>query len=206
VPITYPLSLPTTIGMNQITLYADNADAMSESPFSFSQQVFKHPGERWRASVSVAPSKKEFSEPWVAFLLSLRGRSGTFLLGDPARKQVMGTATSNPLVNGANQTGSSLIIDGGSLSQSTFLKAGDYIQLGTGLNSRLFKVLADVATNGSGQATIDVWPRIRTAPADNAAVIISNTVGLFRLSSGISSWQIDAMSTYGITFDCVEVI
>jgi hypothetical protein len=109
-------------------------------------------------------------------------------------------------VNGANQIGNSINIDGASPNETAFLKAGDYVQIGTGLSSRLLKVLADVSTNSLGQATIDVWPRIRTAPADNSSLFVENTVGLFRLASGIASWQIDETSTYGITFDCVEVI
>lgn len=192
--ITYPLSTPTSIGLNQVILYAENADAMSESGFTFSSQVFKHPGERWRASVSVAPCKKEFAEPWVAFLLSLRGRSGTFLLGDPARTSPLGTATSATLTGSAGSSSPTITMSG-------TLLAGDYIQLGTGADATLHKVLVD----RSGTGTLEIWPRLRKARS-SAAVTLTSARGHFRLSSGVSSWQIDEVSSYGITFDCVEVV
>jgi hypothetical protein len=192
--ITYPVSVPTSIGLNQVTFYADNADAMTESPFSYSSQVFKHTGERWRASVSVAPFKKELSEPWVAFLLSLRGRSGTFLLGDPARTTPQGTATSATLTGVAGSSSPTITMTGS-------LLAGDYIQLGSGSDTTLHKVLV----NRSGTGVVEIWPRLRKNRT-SVAVVITNTRGLFRLSSGVASWGINEMSTYGITFDCVEAL
>jgi hypothetical protein len=70
----------------------------------------------------------------------------------------------------------------------------------------LHKVLADVNTNGSGQATLLLWPHIRTAPADNATVIVTNTVGRWRLASNESSWSVNEASIYGISFSAMEAI
>lgn len=207
--ISYPLSTPTNIGIANIIFSAENATAISQSPFTFAQQVVKHQGERWRASVSLPPMKRVDAENWVAFLLSLRGQYGTFLLGDPnctAPRGSAATAAGTPLVMGANQTGQDLIIDGLPLSVTGYLLAGDYIQLGSSGTSSLHKVLTQVDTNGSGQATLTLWPSITTAPADNAVVTVSNTKGLFRLSSNVASWEINNISSYGITFDCVEAI
>jgi hypothetical protein len=141
--------------------------------------------------------------------LSLKGQYGTFLLGDPNCKTPQGSARTTlgtPLVNGAGQTGETLSIDGLPLSVAGYLKAGDYLQLGSSTTAKLFKVLSDVNTNGSGQANIDLWPSIKTAPADNATVTLSNTVGNFRLSGNTQQWQINDISSYGITFDCVEAL
>ncbi len=82
--IVYPLAMPTdVIGISEIELRAENAVGITQSPFTFRQQVFRYPGQRWTASVSIAPVNREFGEPWVAFLLALNGQAGTFLLGDP---------------------------------------------------------------------------------------------------------------------------
>lgn len=386
--ITYPLTLPTSIGIANITLYANNAVAISQSPFTFQQQIIQHAGQRWTASVSIPPVRRDLAEPWNAFLLALKGPVGTFLLGDPNAKAPGGTALASkknilfyteqfdnaawtksrttvnanagvapdgvtsadqlvettgvgtheitdvvtcspstpyvwsayikqvvggtqrirlraadnvgfrndvvfnfntnqlvtpsstkgfesvgngwyriwcigttdasastvtltvaqfqgdtstlsytgdgvssvllwgaqveagtamtsyqpiadaygPFVNGAGQTGNSLAIDGASPNESSYLKAGDYIQLGTGATARLHKVLSDVVTNDAGQATIDIWPDLRSSPTDGSAVIISNTVGRFRLSSNQQSFSIDSASIYGISFDCVEAL
>jgi hypothetical protein len=114
--------------------------------------------------------------------------------------------TYGPFVDGAGQTGGELVIDGASPSESSYLKAGDYIQIGTGSSTNLYKVLSDVSTNESGQATIDIWPNLRSSPADNAPVVVANTVGRFRLKESVTQWSINEISSYGITFDCVEAL
>ena len=383
--ITYPLSTPTSIGIETIELRAVNAVATSQSPFTFKQQIVSHQGQMWQAAISIPSVRRDLAEDWNAFLLSLRGPIGTFLLGDPNSATPRGSALSfkknlltfteqfdnaawskqratvttnastapdgnttadklvettdtglhavfgfdipasdtltysisvyakaaernfvrlrlgdagfiddlvvdltdgsilnpapnalvdsvgngwfrisfsdspsdgqtaiswsvqvmedassvdytgdgtsgiyiwgaqleegsvateyqpianayGPFVNGASQTGDELNIDGASPDEDAYLKAGDYIQLGSGSSSTLHKVLADVSTNSAGEATIDIWPSIRTAPADNATVTIENCKGVFRLAQNVSSWSINNASTYGISFEAVEVI
>lgn len=111
-----------------------------------------------------------------------------------------------PFVNGAGQTGSSLNIDGASPDETGYLLPGDYIQLGSGSTATLHKVLTSVDTNENGEATIDIWPGIRTAPADNASVIVSNTVGRWRLATNESEWSINEAAIYGISFSAMEAI
>lgn len=386
--ISYPLSLPTSIGIANITLTANNAVAISESPFTYQQQIVAHPGQRWSATVSVPPLRREYVEPWVAMLLSLKGQVGTFLLGDPngatprgsalsfrknllsyteqfdnagwsksrttvtpnvaiapdglttadklvetvdngthaileaisspaettytwsvylkaagrnfarvrlgdddpvssfiedaiinlstgelvstgpeisvtsadngwwrisvtgttkpattavttqvliyldettsvytgdgtsgifiwgAQLELGSTATDyqpiadsyGPFVKGAGQTGGTLLVDGTSPDEAGYLLAGDYIQLGSGATATLHKVLQDVDTNEAGEATLEIWPNIRTAPDDNAAVTLTNTVGRFRLATNQQSWSINESSAYGLSFDCVEAL
>ena len=67
-------------------------------------------------------------------------------------------------------------------------------------------MLADADSNGSGEVSLDIWPYIRTAPADNASVILTNTVGRFRLASNEQNWNINEASIFGITFGGMEVI
>lgn len=211
--ITYPLSLPTTIGVANITFTAENAMAISESPFTFNQQVLYHPGQRWKASISLPPIKRQDAEDWIAFLLSMKVNPGlsvpSFLLGDPNGATPRGSAATTPgtpLVNGANQTGNTLAIDGLPINTTNYLRAGDYIQLGSGATATLHKVLTQTDSNASGQATVDIWPSLRSSPADNATVTVSGCKGRFRLSNSVQQWQINEISSYGITFDCVEVL
>lgn len=208
-PITYPLSIPTTIGVGNITLRAVNISSVSESPFTFTQQVFKHPGERWEASVSIPAAKADVSEDWVTFLVSLKGRVGTFLMGDPNRKTARGSASTTPgtpLINGSGQVGDTVAIDGLPVSATGYLLKGDYIQIAIGANATLHKVLSQVNSNALGQATLDIWPGIRTARADNVFVGVANTVGNFRLASTYHEWNIDNESKYSISFEAVEAI
>jgi hypothetical protein len=215
--ITYPLSLPTSIGIAEVELRANSVTGVSVSPFTFASQVQRHQGQRWEASISIPPVRKDLAEPWVAFFLKLQTHNngtsdevGTFLLGDPNMATPQGSAASTPgtpLVNGALSTGDyEIAIDGLPASTTNYLKAGDYIQLGTAGTSTLYKVLDDVDSNASGEATVTVWPSVRRTVANDEAVVVSNAKGKFRLASNISSWSINNSSVYGISFDAVEVI
>lgn len=205
-PISYPLSLPTNKGLAKIRLTANNVVGVSQSPFTAKQQVYKYTGQFWEAEINLPPMKRADAEYWISFLLKLNGQYGTFLLGDPNGTTARGVATGTPLVNGGSQTGNELITDGWTNSVTGILKAGDYIQLGTGSTSQLYKVLDDVNSNGSGQATLTLWPDLRSAPSDNATITVSNTKGLFRLSSNQQAWDINEATFYGMTFAAREAL
>ena len=70
----------------------------------------------------------------------------------------------------------------------------------------MFKVLQDVDTDTSGQATVDVWPNVRTSIADNAPVTVQSAKGLFRLPSNEQAWSVSEASVYGITFGAMEAL
>jgi hypothetical protein len=203
--ITYPLSLPNA-NIAKVRMVANDIVGVSQSPFTAAQQVYRYTGQFWEADITLPPMKRADAEYWISFLMKLNGPYGTFLLGDPNGQTARGVATGTPLVNGAGQTGNELITDGWTNSTTGILKAGDYIQIGTGLTSRLYKVLDDVNSNGSGAATLTIWPDLRTAPADNATITVANPKGLFRLNSAQTTWDINEASIYGMTFGAREAL
>ena len=204
--ITYPLTSPTHVKPSNITFRAVNTVGITQSPFTYAQQAVAHSGQRWECDVTLPQMSRADAEQWIAFLVSLRGQFGTFTLGDPTGASPRGSAGGTPLVNGASQTGGTLNIDGCTASQTGWLKAGDYIQLGTAGTATLHKVLADADSNSSGEVSLDIWPYIRTAPADNASVTLTNTIGRFRLASNQQNWNINEASIFGMTFGGVEAI
>lgn len=204
--ISYPLTLPSHTGLKGVTLRAVNQTAMTMSPFTYKQQIHNHSGQRWEAEIQLPPMRRTNAEQWIAFLLSLNGRAGTFLMGDPRGATAMGTLGGTPLVKGANQTGATITVDGCTADVDQWLKAGDYVQFGAASTATLHKVLQDVATNSSGEASIDIWPSVRSAPPDNSAMITASTVGNWRLNSGEQDWSVDSVAVYGITFAAVEAI
>lgn len=193
--ITYPIQTPTSIGFAEVEFSATNAVAISRSPFTFSQQVYTYAGQMWSASVSIPAVRKELAEPWVAFMLALRGQQGTFLLGDPNSTSIQGTATSATVTGTA---GSSSI----TIAMTGTLVAGDYIQLGTGSSATLHKVLLDKTASG----TLEIWPAIRRDILSSEDVVLANAKGVFRMSSNEQNWSISNSSTYGIQFECKEAI
>jgi len=110
-------------------------------------------------------------------------------------------------VGGSNLSGGEITLTGAQPSVTDFLKAGDYIQIGDDdANPTLHMVLNDADSNASGEITLDIWPEIRGTRAGPVNVYVRNTKGLFRLSSPIQQYEINNISSYGITFDCEEVI
>jgi hypothetical protein len=204
--ISYPLTMPTNFGMSKIELRAINAVAYSQSPFTFVGQVHAYAGQTWQADITLPNMKRDYAEEWVAFLVALRGHFGSFYLSDPLGKVARGTPTGTPLVNGAGQTGGTLLLDGATPSVTGWLKAGDYIQLGSSSGSRLHKVLLSADSDGSGNVTLELWPHMRAAPAGDSTVVVNNAKGLFRLSSNEQAWSINEISSYGITFGAMEVV
>lgn len=192
--ISYPLSLPTSIGIASIELRAVNAVAVSESPFTYQQQTFIHPGQRWEASVSLPALRRDFMAPWKAFLTALKGRSGTFLLGDPDYTSSLGDASSCVVSGSAGDESVSVVMSG-------TLKAGDYLQLGSAGSARLHHVLQDQTGNG----TLDIWPALRE-DYTSAAAVLDAPKGVFRLATNISAWTISTSNAYGISFEAVESI
>lgn len=192
--ISYPLDTPTSIGIESIELRAVNAVATSQSPFTFKQQVVSHGGQRWEASVSIPSVHRDKAAQWKAMLVALKGRTGTFLLGDPDYATPQGTVSSCTLTGSVGDETVSVVMTG-------TLKAGDYIQLGSGSAAKLHQVLVDQ----SGTGTLEIWPALRS-DYTGATVVFNNPKGVFRLATNVTSWSINNASIYGISFEAVEAI
>jgi hypothetical protein len=203
--ISYPLNFPSQC-VSGITIRARTVVGMSTSPFTGQQQVYKHQGQWWEAEMTFPPMKRADAEQVAAFLLKLNGRFGTFLMGDPVNTQPRGVATGVPLVNGAGQTGNQLATDGWTPNITGILRAGDWVQLGTGANSRLYKVLDDVNSNASGEATLTLFPNLRVSPNNNDALFLNAPKGQWRLSANDVGYNIETGQVYGITLACMEAI
>ena len=143
--------------------------------------------------------KRANAEQWISFLASLRGRFGSFLLNDPDATSPRGTATAATISGSAGDRTVSATVTSGDT-----LLAGDYIQLGTGSDSTLHKVILDFTGTGSA-ADLEIFPALRKTRSSVSADLTSAS-GLFRLSSNESSWDANDVSTYGITFGAVEVV
>ena len=193
--ISYPLYLPTNIGMASIELRAKNTVAISTSPFTYKQQTHSYDGQMWEADITLPPMNRDDAESWVSFLMSLKGRTGTFLLYDPSARTRRGTADA---INVTGSTGDdSLTVN----SSDGTLKAGDYIQLGSASDATLHKVLADY----SGSGNLEIWPKLRKGRTTVDAVLL-NASGVFRLASNETAWSVNNASFFGISFGATEVV
>lgn len=206
--VTYPLNMPTNRRPARVTLSMRNVVGVSSSPFTFQSDVFRYPGQAWAAQVSLPVMKRDDAYPWIAFLASLKGRFGTFYLGDPDAELPLGNARvtpGTPVVSGA-QSGEDILVSGLPTSVTEYLLPGDYVQIGTGAGLTLHKVLEQVDSDSSGEAQLTLWPEVRTTVADGTSVVVSACRGLFRLSQNETQFDIATASRYGMSFSCEEVL
>lgn len=204
--VTYPLDFPA-VGITNSSFRLVRVVSESTSVFTGASQFYQHQGEWWEGEVTFRVMRRADAALVQAFLAKLRGKYGTFLYSDPdalalGKLGVGGTIT----VNGAAQTGNSLIVDGMTTSTNGILKQGDYFQIGTGSSARLYMATENLDSNGSGQGTLTFEPKLKESPADNASIITTAPKGVFRLSENISEWRAGATNLYEITISFKEAV
>jgi len=206
VTITYPLSLPTSPKPAQVQIGSTDVVGVNRSPFSNKREVQDWGGDMWSAKLTwPVLAGRDQAEPLLVMLLALRGRLGTVLIGDPLGATGRGVLTGAPLINGVASAGArNLAIKGATHSVTGWIKAGDYLQLGSGTSTRLHKALADAASDGSGNLTVDIWPRLRESYADGAAIAVSNCRGTFELGTNQRGWDESSFFRYAVEVAFVE--
>ena len=136
------------------------------------------------------------------------GKMGTALgmkwsMDQLVASRTVGTQGGTPLVNGASQSGASLITDGWSNSITNVVRAGDIFTIAgvfavnaitkqTLNRLQQFVVTASANSDGSGNATLSISPAIvatgttqnvSALPADGAAIVVLGTGGTAAISN-----------------------
>lgn len=201
------VTLPSSACVAEVVLTMRRAVASTESPFTMATQDFKWPGAQWGIEFEMPPfTNRAVAEDWICFGLQLEGGFNRFLMGDPSAKTPRGVATGTPLVNGGSQFGTTLLTDGWTPNVTNILMKGDYIQLGSGLSTQLYKVMESVNSNASGEASLTLNRDLVTSPNDNAPIVVNNAKGLFKISSKDFSWSVSKGRIYRVNFSATEVI
>ena len=204
---TFPLTMPTTPNFIRSEWGIARAVAQSQSPFTYSTQVHKFTGSKWYSTVTLPPMKRSQANEWLAFFMQLNGQFGTFTMGDPDAKAVQGTISNTVAVNAEFGVGAyDVTIDGADASESQLFKKGDYVQFNSGATSKLHMIIADVASNGSGIATLTIEPSLSAALANNATVTYASPKCVMRMTNNELTWSANHISLYGVSFTCEEVL
>src|SRR5690606_13625089 len=127
--ITYPRSFPAGVAPNQVKILVRHATSMSQSPFSFAQQVQQHLGDIVGAEVSFPPLNADKAADLTAWLLSMRGREKTFHL-KPYGHPLRGSGDGTPVLAEAAAVRTATLVTSGWVPNSSYvLKAGDWFQI-----------------------------------------------------------------------------
>jgi hypothetical protein len=206
--ITFPVTIPTgrEADIASISISAIDVVGRSASPFTLEAQTYEHQGKLWQLVVELNPLSRAAAQPWVAFLTSLRGRYGTFTMGDPSAATPRGSAGGAPKVKTGSQSGLTLSTYGWTSSATGVLLAGDYVEVYDGGNPRLYKNLADVNTTSGGVATLDLWPTLRSAPNSGATITVNSCVSVWQLTDNAVQVAISGPGIHRISFSAEEAL
>lgn len=201
------IDMPESSCFASVTMTLSRVIGVTQSPFTLETQTFKWPGEQWSMQLQMPPmTKRALAAEWYSFALKLEGTFNCFLMGDPTARDPLGSALGNPVIDGLGQSGNSVNTKGWEPNTERLLVAGDYIQLGTGMDSRLHMVVDIVNSNGDGEAVINIVPALRTPPNDGAAIVTRNARGVFRCTDNAFSWSVAPGPVYRLNINAVEVI
>ncbi len=165
------------------------------------RQVRSRGAHAWRIDLRYGGMTRAGFSPLWAFLVKQGGQLGTFDFALPGLT-LRGAGGGTPRVNGGTQTGTSLITDGWPNSTAVLLP-GDFIQIEN--YTKVYQVTDTVTSDGSGNATIPIYPALRTSPTDNLGIVTSV---LFRCALGSDSLDVDwsqCLYALGFTITLVEV-
>lgn len=192
-----PLTLIESLERRLVT-----AVTASTSSFTGTQQVQDWGGEWWEYSFEMAMTKGRDGRRLSAFLTALGGMRGLFVLRDPSLGRP--DLADEVIVQGANQSGNSLMVSGWS-TPGPVLLAGDFFSLGSDENTRLYQVTADATADVAGLATLSFVPRLRSAPLSGAALDVAAPAVALRLTAPVPT-RIGRADSYRFSITAREAL
>jgi hypothetical protein len=204
------LTWPTSITPHTVDWHLEANTGSFVSPLTRAVQTTELAGARWVAEFTLPTMTRDTWRAWSAFAARMRGQAGrvyvrpfhatgssapTFAAGlditcdSTSKKCDSSTPTMDarypvslgtPLINGASQTGASIVTDGWAPSAMIF-EQGDFFSYDTTAGRTLHMVVAYTESDRTGAATLTVEPPIRTSPANNAALNIATPTCVMRL-------------------------
>jgi len=200
--ITYPLAMPASPAPADAELYIERNQAKIYS-FSKLMHVQRNPGDRWIGKLTLPLLSRNQAADWLGFFDALDGHIGHFKMPHPDFTEIRGSAGHEQgMINGAGQLGSTVLTSGWAASSSNLFRRGDMIEIG----NKLKRVVSDVSSDISGNATLEVAPIFYSAPSNGTTIRTINPGGLFRLSEGFVQPSSDMMRHHTISFAVEELL
>lgn len=160
-------------------------------------------GQVWQLELRYAAMTRAQSAAFWAFLNSQSGQAKRWTINITGYFANRGAGGGTPRVNGGGQSGTSLITDGWPNS-TAILKAGDLITIEN--DRKVYQIVSDVSSNGSGQATLTIYPALRYVPSDNFTIDFTPEFYV-TLTSDVTviDWT-QCQYAEGLTLELVEVL
>jgi len=162
-------------------------------------------GQRFRMTISFPPMSRAEFAPINAFIMKQRSQLESFTYSPPTVSTTLGVATGVIRNDGIISAGAtSCTIDGMANSTTGVFKAGDYFRF-TG-QTKVYMIVADVSSNGSGSGTLTFEPPLITAVADNTILIYSSVDFTLGLVADVQEFNIGTENLFQYQLDVIEVL
>ena len=159
---------------------------------------------RWTLSLSSPDNIADSDmDVWRAMLVQLRGRVNHLSIWDYARPAPRGTMRGTMTLSGSHSIGATTITVFASGQGSATLKAGDWLQIGSGLTGQLVMVMAD-ATASTGTITLTCEHPLRAAYSNGTSVTWDKALGHYKAMSAPSWTRENGLLESGATIDLIE--
>jgi hypothetical protein len=192
-----PAPRDVAISSNQNTIVTTTASGR--------RQARQIDGQKFRLRLRFPVMTRAEFAPINAFIIKQRSQLESFQYVPPTISAPLGVATGTISVNGAISAGvTSVAIDGMANNTTGVFKAGDYFRF-TGQN-KVYMVVADVNSNGSGAGTLTFEPPLRSNVADNNILIYSNVDFTVGLTGDIQEFTIGTENYFQYEVDLIEVL
>jgi len=197
------LRLPDIMRIERASFGLESNTKVFSSSLNNSIQTVRFSGARWTATYQLVPHTLDDIAEIQSFLVQLRGRCGRFYGYDPLKRSPRGTGNGNPIVDGADQVGTSLDTTGWAPNE-TVLRKADYVQLDN--TDELKMVTQDITSDGFGDATLVFEPPIRSSPADQSSIIVHDPSAVMLLTEDKVSWDEEQGQLSRVTIKGVEAL
>jgi hypothetical protein len=195
-------TFPTSPAFNSLNVQSIQPTFISRT-ISGRRQARQIGGQFFRMTATFPPMTRAQFAPINAFVLKQRGQYESFQVVPPVLNAGLGSPAGTPLINGADQTGRSVVTDGWNNSITIF-KAGDYLKFAN--HDKVYTVVTDATSNGSGQSTITIEPALITSPANDSAITYTSVPFTVALTSGIQEFSTGTTGLFEFDLDLEEVL
>lgn len=194
------IMLPASPGYQSFDVHQLDFGGLITPATGGAQQRLNRLGNRWGLTVRLPPMRVEsVGRTWIGNLIE--GLTEGVICRFP-QVDLVNDVTGAPLVNGANQIGTTLAIDG--IGVGKVAKYGQFFSVIVGGERFVYMVRAQTTANGSGQMALPISPMIRKSPADNATVEFVQPYIQGFLQDDRRSWTVDVARTVGLEFTVYE--
>jgi len=160
-------------------------------------------GSRWSFILVYNSSlTRDDCEEIYSFIQKQSNGFETFTITLPDKSVPRGTATGSPSVNGAGQTGSSISVQGFTPNITNIMRKGDIFKFNG--HTKVYMVVDDANSNGSGQTTLNFSPPLIVSPASDEVIIVNNVPFTVIFDDEMSSYTGDPGLFYGLTIPLIE--